>query len=31
MKVKVTSEQAVLWEGEAVLVKYLGLSKRHVF
>ena len=27
MQVKVDSEQAVLWEGEAVLVKYLGLSK----
>lgn len=27
MKVKVDSEQAVLCEGEAALVKYLGLAK----
>ena len=27
MQVKVDSEQSVLWEGEAVLVKHLGLSK----
>jgi len=27
MKVKVDSEPTVLWEGEAVFVKYLGLAK----